>query len=490
MEKINDFKNQFKDFVEQNQKLVIGITAGVVICVLLLFNMSLIQISYYKITQDTQKMVNVLAKEVKEVKNHQKVYFKSGLDYLIEDMSEISTVFFEKYFSYLSLGDKEKVLTAYNEKDILFASQQIIIDEIAKGNKSDVMDKYLNRLDMNTFELALVEYFGKDPEPTQDIVNKLYNVASMYEAKLPMDKFIVSIYEIMKFPELATENSMALKLLDVIEPEAIYRVLFTELKTQGIEVDLLNAWVDVLNKKQAITTQEYASFTNSYNSIKQLRDQYTQLQRQEVDIKNVKEKIDVETSENRSKVDKLTKEIEAVRAEMDTKKLQLINMKTYKSMDLYIMDYYDDGRYEASIPEKSWFFGTYKPSNQKVRIKLTTSQPDSQGVFNFDVYYKGKTEEGIPYYVEVSQENKNDMATLESELTQKRAIVEQKEVEKEKLQADIDKIRKANNYDQNNILLEEVNNKKENVLLRLKEKQIEIQTLFGIGNVSVEVNKK
>ncbi|MEG0352354.1 MAG: hypothetical protein RR586_03735, partial [Cellulosilyticaceae bacterium] len=238
MEKINDFKNQFKDFVEQNQKLVIGITAGVVICVLLLFNMSLIQISYYKITQDTQKMVNVLAKEVKEVKNHQKVYFKSGLDYLIEDMSEISTVFFEKYFSYLSLGDKEKVLTAYNEKDILFASQQIIIDEIAKGNKSDVIDKYLNRLDMNTFELALVEYFGKDPEPTQDIVNKLYNVASMYEAKLPMDKFIVSIYEIMKFPELATENSMALKLLDVIEPEAIYRVLFTELKTQGIEVDL------------------------------------------------------------------------------------------------------------------------------------------------------------------------------------------------------------------------------------------------------------
>lgn len=490
MEKINDLKNQLKDFVKEHQKIVIGVTVGVVIWILLLFNMSLIQISYYKLTQDTQKIVNVLAKDVKEVKNHQKVYFKSGLDYLTQDMSEISTGFFEKYFSYLSPENKEQVLEVYNRQGILFKSQQIILDEVAKGNRSEVIGEYLNRLDISAFELALVEYFGKDPELTQDIVNKLYNIASMYDKKLPMDKFIVSIYEIMKFPELVTDNSIALKLLDVIEPAAIHKVLFTELKTQEIDVDLLNTWIDILNQKQAITTQEYASFTNSYNNIKQLRDQYTQLERQEVDIKNVKEKIDVETSESVSKIDKLAKEIETVQAEMNATKAKISSMKTYKSIELYIMDYYDDGLYEASIPEKSWFFGTYKPSNQKVKIKLTTSKPDSQGVFNFDVYYQGDTEEGIPYYVEVSQEDKNNIATLEDEIAQKRAIIEKKEAESRKLQADIDKIRKANNYDQNNTLLEEVHYKKENVVLRLKEKQIEIQTLFGIGNVSVEVNKK
>lgn len=490
MNKLKEIKNKITDFVEQDRKLTISLFIGIVVFVLLLVNMNYLQISYYKMTQDTQKIVNVLSKEVKEEKNHNRMHFKSGMTYLIQDMSEVSQDFFEKYFIYLGAETKEQVLITYNEKGELFKSQQVILEEASKENRSESIKAYLNRLDMNTFELALVEYFGQNPKLTQDIVIRLNNIISMYDAKLTMKKFQISIYELMRFPLPQTEESVALKLLDNIEASAAHDMLFTELKTKEIDVDMLNSWVDILNKKKIISTQEYATFTNSYSGIKQLREEYTQLQRQEVDIKNIKQKIDVETEEYVNKINKLTKEIETTNADISDKKLALTNLRTYKSIDLYIMDYNEDGTYEASIPEKSWFFGTYKPSNDKVKLKLTSSQPESQGVYSFEVYYQGETEKGIPYYIEVSPQQREEIASIEKTMIELRSTVEQEEAEILKLEAEIDKVRKANNYEQNNRLLEEVDHKRENIVLKLKEKQIEIQTLFGIGNVIVEVNKK
>lgn len=490
MNKLKEIKNKISDFVEENKKLTIGLFVGTFVFVLFLFNMNYLQISYYKMTQDTQKIANVLSKEIKEEKNHSKIHFRSGITYLMEDMSEVSQDFFEKYFSYLDTEAKDQVLKTYNEKGEFFKSQQVILEEVSKENKSESIKAYLNRLDMNTFELELVEYFGQNPKLTQDVVIRLHNIISMYDTKLTMEKFKISIYELMQFPLVQEEESIALKLLDNIEASTAHSMLFTELKTKEIDVDMLNAWVDVLNKKKIISTQQYAAFTNSYSGIKQLREEYTQLQRQEVDIKNIKQKIDVETEEFVNKIGKLTKEIETINADLSNKKLALSNLKTYKSVELYIMDYNEDGTYEAAIPEKSWFFGTYKPSNDKVKLKLTSSQPEAQGVYSFEVYYQGESEKGIPYYIEVSPQQREEIASIEKEIIGLRSTVEQKEAEILKLEAEVDKVRKANNYEQNNRLLEEVDHKRENILLKLKEKQIEIQTLFGIGNVTVEADKK
>lgn len=490
MDKIKEMKQQMAEWTEEHKKIVMSIAIGLVLFMLLMFNIGFIQISYYRMTQETEKIVNVLSKDIKDEKKHQKSYFISGLDYLMQDMSETSMRFFEKYFKLLNQEMKVSVLDAYNQENQLFESQGEILEDITKGNRSESIKSYINRLDITSFELVLVDYFGQELQLTQDVAMKLYNITSLYDKKLPMNKFNVSIYELMTFPQMTTEDSIAVKLLDVIEPSAIHRILFTELKTEPIDVDTLNSWVDILNKKKVISTQEYASFTNSYNSIKQLRDEYTQLQYQEVDIKNVTQKIDVETTEYISKIDKLIKEGETVEKDISNKKVQVSNMKKYKTIELYIMDYYEDGTYEASVPEKSWFFGTYKPSDEKLKLELTTSKLDTQGVFAFDVYYKGESEEGLPYYVEVSKEEKQQITQLETEIINLRAVLEQKQSEYLKLQGEVDKIRKANNYEQNNRLLQEVTHKKENVLLKLKERQVEIQNLFGIGNVIIEIDKK
>ena len=441
-------------------------------------------------TGDTQKIVNVISKDVREPKDHQKTHFKIGFDYLLEDMSEVSMNFFEKYFAYLSLEEQESVLDAYNTRELFFKSQKDLLSIASKGNTGLAFRTYINRLDANTFELALIEVFGKEPTMTQDVVTRLYHIANMYDAKLPLNKFKVSIYELMKFPQMGTEDSMASKLLDVIEPKAVHNVLFMELKTQEIDVDTLNTWIDILNRKKVISTQEYAGFTNSYNSVRQLREEYVQLERQEVDIKNIKEKIDVQTSEYLTKIEKITSEITSIQTEMTSKKSELAQKTNYETIELYIMDYdQESGVYEASIPEKSWFFGTYKPSNEKVKITLTDTKPESQGVYTFNVYNNGQAG-GIPYYIEVSSQAKAQIKQLQDEINNQRASIEKKEAEKNQLAEEVNKIRKANNYDQNNRLLEEVNNKKESVLLKVKEKQIEIQTLFGIGNVTIKIADK
>lgn len=463
---------------------------GSVVFVLILFNLGFLQISYYKMTQEPQKIVNVLSKEIKEMKNHQKTYFKSGMAYLIEDMSEASQRFFEKYYIYLNEAEKNSVLSAYNLEKKFFSSHKVIIEDITNGNKGEGVKQYINRIDMNTFELALIEYFGNNIELTQDVATKLYRVLNLYDEKIIMNKFNISMYDLMTFPQMTTEDSIAIKLLEEIEPNTVHRILFTELKTEPIDVETLNKWVDILNKKKIISTNEYAAFTNSYNSIKQLKDEYTQLQYQEVDIKNVKQKIDVETAEYIAKMDKIKKEIVGQEKEIERIKGELSGLKKYKTVELYIMDYYEDGTYEASIPEKSWFFGTYKPSEDKLKLRLTNSKPDSQGVFTFDVYYEGEVENGLPYYIEVSGEQKAKIGQLEVELVKIRSLIEQKQAEHDKLQGEVEKIRKANNYEQNNRLLEEVAHKKENVILKITEKQVEIQNLFGIGQVVIEIDKK
>ena len=85
--------------------------------------------------------------------------------------------------------------------------------------------------------------------------------------------------------------SVAFKLLDQIDPDAAHENLFTTLKTQSIDVEELNRWVDVLNKKRIISTEEYAKFTSNYTTINQLRDEYKQLEHQEIDLINVQQKI-------------------------------------------------------------------------------------------------------------------------------------------------------------------------------------------------------
>lgn len=490
MEKIKEIQNKVSDFIKKNKKLSIAIMIGSVIFILILLNLDFLQISYYKVTQEPQKIVNVLSKEIKEIENHQKAYFKNGINYLIEDMSEISQKFFEKYYSYLNQLEKDLVLSAYNKEAKFFSSHKLIIEDIASGNKSEEIKKYINRIDVNAFELALIECFGNNIELTQDVATKLYQVLSIYDEKIVMNKFNISMYDLMTFPQMATEDSIAIKLLEEIEPNTVHRILFTELKTEPIDIEVLNQWIDTLNKKKIISTKEYASFTNSYSSIKQLKDEYTQLQYQEVDIKNIKQKIDVETAEYTSKIDKIQKEIETHQKEIETTKGTLSKLKQYKTLEVYIMDYNEDGTYEASIPEKSWFFGTYKPSQDKLKIRVMNTKPDSQGVFTFDVYYQGEVENELPYYVEVSTEEKAKIVQLESELVKIRSLIEQKQAEKAKLEGEVEKIRKANNYEQNNRLLEEVAHKKESVILKLTEKQVEIQNLFGIGQVMIDVDKK
>lgn len=490
MNKPHQIKQKTLDFLGAYKKYIISIIISLTILLIIGMNFNVLQMSYYKMRHNTTGIINIMSKQVKNVKEHKKVYFKSAMNYLIEDMSEPTQIFLEGNFSTFSPSEQQVILSTYNAKELFFIDHTEFLDVALKGSQDESIKAYLKRMPIDKFEIALKDYFGENMKLSQDTVTKVYKIASLYPEKLPLKKFQISVYDLMSFPHNGNDESMALKLLSLLDPEAARESLFKELKTRPIEVDLLNEWVDILNKYKMISTTEYAGFTNSYAGILQLREQYKQLEEQKVDLINLKQGADVQTEGLDVKIKDYQKQIENLNKIGIEKDEKLSKLTRYKTIELYVMDYYGEGQYEASIPEKSWFFNTYKPSDEKVIVKLTSTEPQDLGMYTFNVYDKGVGENGLPYYTEVSKEEMDQISQLKEEIAQVLSDKEQLENQIKSVQEEINKIRKINNYEQNITLLEQVEVSKNNILLKLKEHQVSIQSLFGIGNVVVEITKK
>lgn len=489
-EKVNQIKEQVAQLFDENKKILLIGMGVLVVTMLTLLNIHLFQMSYYTMKDDTEKVITILAKDVQKDFRQDDWYFQKGINYLSNTLEkEQSKAFLENNFKYLNEEIQKNIIKAYNSQALIFKQQMDVFTAITVSENTDDYAKYMKRVPIDEIEKGLKFYLTEAPKLTQDTVDKVYKIVSLQRNKLPLKLFKINAYELMSFPHNGDVNAASLRLLDFIEPEAIRKSLFDELKTKPIELDLFGMWVDVLYKKKIISTTEYASFTSSYGNIKRMQEQYKQVLLQEVDVYNIKQMIDVQTEEVVAKVGKLTKEIEVIDAQIQQDTETLNKLANYKEVELYVLDQYDNGDYEVAIPERSWLFGTYKPGNQRLRLKITASKVENQGVRSFDVYNKGKSQDGLPYYVEVSAEQKAEISALGKKINEARAIVVEKQKMIETHTQEIEHIRKTNNYDQTLLAIEEIDHKKANLEIEIKKEKLLIQNLFQIGELIVE-NKK
>ncbi|MGL4736531.1 MAG: hypothetical protein ACRCW2_03645 [Cellulosilyticaceae bacterium] len=476
---------------EKNKKILIGSGIGLLIIVLLLVNIGLIQVTYYSMTQNPQKVINVISKDARNPEMQKRLYVNLGLDYLVKDLSETSTTFLEKNFLSFEELRRQAILRAYNQKGIFMRDNKALLGVVSTLETIPQDYKnYFKRMDMGTFERILNQYFGENPKLTQTVVKELYHMSSAYGKKLPLDKFKFSVYDLMSFPHEGDANSLALRLLGNIEPEAIKNNLFAELKTKPVQIDDLEVWVNILQKYNVVTTEQYAGFNNSYASVVQLRTRYKQLEAQEVDLMNMKDKIDVQTNGITLEKEKYVNEKVELDKQLAQKREELDRESQYQVIKLYVMDFYGDGQYEASIPEKSWFFDTYKPTNEKVVIKVTNTHISKQGVYDFKVYNKGTHNSGIPYFVELSSDDLGRIQRLESEVQSCVNKVQANKQEIAKRDEEISVIRKSQGYDEIITSIEDVKKSKEKVVLDLEGQKVAVQNLFGIGHVEVTLQTK
>lgn len=482
-DKLTLLKERIIRWIKAYKKLVVPISIGVVIFLVLIINMSLFQITYFKMKEMPDKVVNILSKTPS--KDYDNLYFKYGLNYLMEDGSEVSLAFLEKCFNDLDITIQDKVVEMYNQKNLTFQSQEGIFNRVVKEQVSDSIKKYMKRLDNATFERSLNSYFETSSKLTQDSVDALYKLLAIKGDKIPLEYFKLSIFELLSFPHNGDEESNSIKILDFIQPESVKATLISELKINEIDIQILSIWIDILNKKRIITSAEYIGFTNAYGMIKKSQESLKQIQLQEVDLLNMKQSVDVETDVLLSQVTKLNKDIQGLNEQKDTYRNRISTLKNYKQIELYILDRYENGEYEAAIPEKSWLFGTYKPSSKKVRLKTTRTTIADMGVQTFDVYDCGKLENGELSYIEVSTEQLESIKELDSKIKETEASIKVKQSEIDKLTKEVAQIRKANNYESTLSLIEELAAKKENIALEIEKNRLAIQSLLGIGNVKV-----
>ena len=482
-EKLIHFKEVSLQWVEEHKKIVLptGIVGFVVL--VLIMNMNLIQISYFTMKEMPTQVVNILTKAKPREYTH--FYFKQGVKYLVTDLSETSQKFLEGNFEHFDQDTQNRILTRYNQKELVFKDQKPLLDEVLNQMPSDVLKEYMKRLDIATFERALESYFGSEETLTQEKVDKLYKVLSLRGSRLPLEHFKINIYELLSLPYESDVENTALKLLDYVEPTAAKKILFTELKVKEIKLETLDLWIDTLNKKRIITTSEYATFTNYRSMIKRLQEEMKQIELKEVDLTNMQQSVDVQTEVILNEVQKIKKEMEDVNKRVSTYNEEINQLKNYKEIELYILDRYENGEYEAAIPEKSWLFGIYKPGKQKVRLHLTRSSVADVGVQSFAVYDQGVKDDGSIYYVEVSSEQLARIKELENNIQADTQMLSVKQGEIDQLNQEIDQIRKANDYDATLSLMEELQLKKSNMELEIEKNKIAIQKLFGIGNILV-----
>lgn len=482
-EKLIHWKESFLQWVEEHKKVVIPTGMIGIVVLVLIMNMNLIQISYFTMKEMPTQVVNILTKAKPREYTH--FYFKQGIHYLLTDLSETSQKFLEEHFNEFDQDIKNKILEKYNQKGLVFKDQKLLLDEIVHQVPSEALKVYTKRLDMVTFERALESYFGDQESFTQETINQLYKVLSLKGSKLPLEHFKMNIYGLLSMVDEVAIEDPALKLLDYVEPTAAKEILFTDLKTKEIKLETLDLWIDILNQKRIITTNEYAAFTNYRSMIKRLQEERKQIELKEVDLTNKQQSVDVQTEAILNHVQQIKKEMENVNQRVNTYNEEINQLKNYREVELYILDRYENGEYEAAIPEKSWLFGTYKPGKQKVRLQLTRSNVVDVGVQAFAVYDKGVKDDGSIYYVEISDEQLARIKELENSIQADSQILSAKQGEIDQLNQEIDQIRKANDYDATLSLMEELQLKKSNMELEIEKNKLAIQNLFGIGNILV-----
>ncbi|MHC1749161.1 MAG: hypothetical protein AB9856_12720 [Cellulosilyticaceae bacterium] len=484
-------KEKYLEIFQKYKAYILTVAISSLVVITSLLNMSAIQVGYYRATDNKTSLVNVLSHDITREKNQDRAYFEWGVDYLLGDLTEESKIFLEENFQHFKTEIQQNIIITYNKNNLFFKDSSGLIEVAEKGNVDGNIREYIKRMPIEQLELGLQKHFEKTKEFGLKEVQSLYNIISAHPQKLPLNKYKINIYSVLELWSKGENKELIEKLLDYINPKALRTELIKTLKIEPIEITKLNNWIQLLNKKQVFTTKEYANFTTMYNESLQLKEQLKQLKEKEVDIQNLKatteveiEKIAVHVNE---KANKMTEESEKIKVLQNN----LAKIENYENKSFYILDYYGEGEYEAAVPKKSKFFNTHKPSNEKVVIKLNGTIISEPGVVSLKLYNKGTKaiEEGkktVPYYVEISEEDKAKIQAIKNDINQQKDTIAGIQGEIAKYEKEIEAVKVKYQYNENLALLEEIKKGQDSVIIKLKEKQVQIQILLGIGNVIIE----
>ncbi|OON98741.1 MAG: hypothetical protein ATN35_03775 [Epulopiscium sp. Nele67-Bin004] len=292
---IEKIKQQLLDEYEQHQTAFLALGITFVLCILILLNTNVIKMQYYKYSGDTTAVLKVMNYQVSKEGESSKMYYSQGLNYLLNDMSFESRDFLEEYYLTFSEYNKEQILQNYNDRGLLIRNPIGIFEDLANGEYTTQLIRYINRLDIHDFENILIAGFGEELTMSNENIEDFYNVVRRYTTKITLENFQVSIYALLQFLS-DVENSEIIELLEQINRDTIYNTLMGELKFRTVSLDDFSKWTEILNKMGCFTTQEYANFNNIYTYVNMLRQQYTSLWSQAVEAYTITALSDEETA--------------------------------------------------------------------------------------------------------------------------------------------------------------------------------------------------
>ncbi len=462
--------------------VVVALSMGV-----LAANMHTLQFMNYHIKGDTSNIIRVLSKDIKNEARQDSWYFKKGIDYLLKEASEEGMSFLEEHLAKLNIERQYDIIKAYNNKKAFFQDHKIFIQILMQDLKNTVLQDYLRRMDASTLDQELFYYFGDKPAITNDFIDKLYHILTIYPKSLPLDQFQFNLYSILMMDGEDADIKRN-QIFSKLESEPAKLILFKELKTKPIDLDVLNTWVEFLNKNKILAGEEYANFTNTYTQIQLMRSQYKRLDEKEVDLMNKKQMIEVEIGDKLKLIETNKVGMNGLKYEISNLEQELEKLTDYAHMALYIDKSYGNGEYEASVPRKN-LFGNYKSSSQKYILKLSTTEFYQEGVYYIDVYLNGtKTNHKgneYPYYIEVPKGNLERINTLSR--TRQLQIEELKQMtnQTDELEKQVEVVKQETGYEQNEQELQDLYNERVSLNKKLNEKIIQVKNLFEIGNLTM-----
>lgn len=509
--------------------LSIAILAGVITA-----NIKVFQLMSYKMQANTPAVIELMEHDLKSTKNQNGWCFSEGMEYLLQDMSEEVKVFFETHFNEFIPEIQEDIIKQYNKRNLFFANKNTLSTILLDNIDEEVYSGYFKRLDEMLVDEMLGNYFKDKTALNDEFVNQFYKITSVYPKQLLLDKFNFDVYGLLVYGNeketskgeiAANQNNEQLvverkdgqgiqsnkvgagnatvqeslkitlaqkkdTIFKKLEPRKAKEMIFAKLKTSPIQLETLKDLMEFLNRNNIIDTKTYTSFNNIYSEVHLIRKQYSELDGKEVDLKNKKSAIELQLNEPKKNIEVKEVELKNAQSAVSEVESQLGNLTGYAYMALYIEKAYGDGEYEASIPTTG-LFGNFKPSSQKYIIKLTTSQFSTPGVYYVNITLQGtkinnKGNE-YPYYVEVSQNQLDQIAALQEQREAKVNAVSNIRSEIAAIEAKIATIKEENDYEAVVSALKNIAVERETYAEKLDMQAVEIQKLLNIGHVQVKL---
>ncbi len=512
--------------------LSIALLAGVITA-----NIKLFQLMSYKMQANTPAVIELMERDLKSTKKQDGWYFSQGVEYLLQDMSDQTKGFFEGHFTEFIPEIQEDIIKQYNKRNLFFANKNILTDTLLDNLDNEVYAGYFKRLDEVMVDEMLASYFKDKTTLNDEFVDELYKITSIYPKQLILNKFNFDVYGLLVYGDekqssaeeatnVDTPNNEQLKvdkgqqsvntettqavtvasepakvpeitlaqkkdtIFKKLAPEKAKAMIFAKLKTSPIQLETLKELMEFLNRNNIIDTKTYTSFNNMYSEVHLIRKQYSELDNKEVDLKNKKQAIELQLNEPKKNIEAKEVELKKAQAAVSEIENKLSSLTGYAYMALYIEKAYGDGEYEASIPTTG-LFGNFKPSSQKYIIKLTTSQFSTPGVYYVNITLQGTKVNNrgneYPYYVEVSQSQLDQIATLQQQREAKVNAVKNIRSEIAAIEAKIAAIKEENGYEAVDSELRNIAVERENYAEKLDVQAVEIQQLLSIGRVQVKL---